>query len=83
MTLHSKIYILGYRGMAGSAIQRNLKSKGYHSIITRTHSEHHLTNQQAVNNFFELGSYLCISTKLICVGYSKLKKNTSRLFNTN
>ena len=53
MTPHSKIYILGYRGMVGSAIHRNLKSKGYHNIITRTRSELDLTNQQAVNNFFE------------------------------
>jgi len=72
----SKIYIPGHRGMANSAIHRNLISKGYNNIITRTHSEFDLANQQAVNIFFELGSYLCISTKLICVGYSKLKKNT-------
>jgi len=49
----SKIYIPGHCGMAGSAIHRNLKSRGYTNIITRTHSELDLTNQQAVNNFFE------------------------------
>ena len=49
----SKIYIPGHRGMAGSAIHRNLEARGYHNIITRTHSELDLTNQQAVNNFFE------------------------------
>ena len=53
MNPHSKIYIPGHRGMAGSAIKRNLESKGYTNIITRTHSELDLTNQQAVNNFFE------------------------------
>jgi len=53
MNPHSKIYIPGHRGMAGSAIHRNLKSKGYHNLITRTRSELDLTNQQAVNNFFE------------------------------
>ena len=49
----SKIYISGHRGMAGSAIHRNLKTRGYNNLITRTHSELDLTNQQAVNNFFE------------------------------
>jgi len=53
MNPQSKIYIPGHRGMAGSAIKRNLESKGYHNIITRTHSELDLTNQQTVNNFFE------------------------------
>ena len=53
MTPHSKIYILCHCGMAGSAIHRNLKSKGYHNLITRTHSTLDLTNHQVVNNFFE------------------------------
>ena len=53
MNTHSKIYIPGHRGMVGSAINRKLEAKGYTNIITRTHSELDLTNQQAVNNFFE------------------------------
>ena len=53
MNRNDKIYIPGHRGMAGSAIKRNLELKGYHNLITRTHSELNLTNQQAVNNFFE------------------------------
>ncbi|RPJ79767.1 MAG: GDP-L-fucose synthase [Alphaproteobacteria bacterium] len=53
MDLQSKIYISGHRGMVGSAIHRNLKTKGYNNIITRTHNELDLTNQQAVNSFFE------------------------------
>ncbi|MDK2892496.1 GDP-L-fucose synthase [Methanohalophilus sp.] len=48
-----KIYIAGHRGMVGSAICRNLRSKGYTDLITRTHSELDLTNQQAVNEFFK------------------------------
>lgn len=39
--------------MVGSAILRNLKTKGYTNIITRTHSELDLINQQSVNNFFK------------------------------
>lgn len=39
--------------MVGSAIHRNLETKGYSNIIKRTHNELDLTNQQAVNHFFE------------------------------
>jgi GDP-L-fucose synthase len=53
MMFVSKIYIPGHRGLAGSAIKRNLEDRGYNNLITRTHSELDLTNQQAVNNFFE------------------------------
>ncbi|CAD6491922.1 MAG: GDP-L-fucose synthase [Candidatus Argoarchaeum ethanivorans] len=53
MNPQSKIYILGHRGMAGSAIRRNLEARGYHNLVTRTHSELDLTNQQAVNHFFK------------------------------
>ena len=53
MTPTSKIYIPGHSGMVGSAIHQKLESKGYQNLLTRTHSELDLTNQQAVNNFFE------------------------------
>ena len=53
MNPQSKIYIPGHRGMAGSAIRRNLEARGYHNLVTRTHPELDLTNQQAVNTFFE------------------------------
>jgi GDP-L-fucose synthase len=53
MELNSKIYIAGHRGMVGSAIMRNLQSKGYNNIITRTSKELDLRNQQAVADFFE------------------------------
>ncbi|MBE0525260.1 MAG: GDP-L-fucose synthase [Methanosarcinales archaeon] len=53
MNPQSKIYLPGHRGMAGSAIKRNLETRGYQKLITRTHSELDLTNQEAVNNFFE------------------------------
>jgi GDP-L-fucose synthase len=54
MIFASKIYIAGHRGMAGSAIKRNLEARGYNNLITCTRSELDLTNQQAVNNFFEV-----------------------------
>ena len=50
--LSQKIYVAGHRGMVGSAIVRNLEEKGYRNIITRTHAELDLTNQQAVADFF-------------------------------
>lgn len=53
MNLNSKIYIAGHRGLVGSAIKRKLESKGYNNLVYRTHSELDLTNQQAVNEFFE------------------------------
>jgi len=52
MNLESKIYIAGHRGLVGSAIMANLKAKGYTNILTRTHGELDLTDQQAVEAFF-------------------------------
>jgi GDP-L-fucose synthase len=49
----SKIYIAGHRGLVGSAILRCLRERGYSNIITRTHTELDLLNQQDVNTFFE------------------------------
>lgn len=49
----TKIYIAGHRGMVGSAIWRNLESKGYTNLIGRTSSEFDLRNQAAVEAFFE------------------------------
>jgi len=53
MHKNSKIYIAGHRGLVGSAIVKNLESKGYTNLIYRTHQELDLTNQEAVANFFE------------------------------
>ncbi|GGK30638.1 GDP-L-fucose synthase [Yeosuana aromativorans] len=52
MNKDSKIYIAGHRGLVGSAILINLQEKGYHNIVTRTHKELDLTNQVAVETFF-------------------------------
>ena len=49
----ARIYVAGHRGMVGSAIVRRLESGGYSNIITRTHAELDLTNQAAVNQFFQ------------------------------
>jgi len=51
--LDQKIYVAGHRGMVGAAIVRVLRDHGYQNIVTRTHAELDLTNQGAVQNFFE------------------------------
>ena len=53
LTSESKIYIAGHTGMVGSAIWRNLESKGYTNLIGRSSKELDLRNQQAVTDFFE------------------------------
>ena len=48
-----KIYVAGHRGMVGSAIVRTLEQQGQANFVTRTHAELDLTNQAAVQAFFE------------------------------
>lgn len=49
----SKIYVAGHHGLVGSAIWNNLKQRGYHNLVGRTHQELDLTDQQAVKAFFD------------------------------
>ena len=49
----SKVFVAGHRGMVGSAVLDNLKSKGYKNIVTKTRNEVDLTSQQDVNKFFK------------------------------
>ena len=53
MDKSDKIYVAGHRGMVGSAIVRNLQSKGYSNIVGRSHKELDLTSQADVTRFFE------------------------------
>ena len=48
-----KIYIAGHRGLVGSALWKNLLSKGYKNLVGRTKTELDLLDTRAVNNFFE------------------------------
>ncbi len=50
---NTKIYVAGHRGMVGSAIIRQLLAKGFTNIMTRSHAELDLCNQQAVSDFFQ------------------------------
>lgn len=49
-----KIYVAGHKGMVGKAICRLLNTKENVKIITRTHSELDLCDQEAVKNFIFL-----------------------------
>ena len=53
MDINAKIYVAGHRGLVGSAIIKNLNSKGYFNIVTKTHNELDLTDQLAVQGFFK------------------------------
>ncbi|MDY0142781.1 MAG: GDP-L-fucose synthase [Bacteroidales bacterium] len=53
MNKNSKIYVAGHDGLVGSAIVKNLKSKGYSNIIGKTFKELDLRNPIAVKSFFD------------------------------
>ena len=53
MDKHARIYVAGHRGLAGSAIVRQLRQRGYDNLISRTHAELELADQSAVRGFFE------------------------------
>ncbi len=50
---NSKIFLAGHRGLVGSAILNELRQQGYQNIITRTHRQADLTNQQVAFNLFK------------------------------
>ena len=52
LSLGSKIYVAGHRGMVGSAIVRQLEEQGYTNVIVKTRAELDLVNQQSVADFF-------------------------------
>lgn len=53
MEKSAKIYVAGHRGLVGSAIWKNLESKGYTNLIGRTHKELDLLDGVAVREFFD------------------------------
>jgi GDP-L-fucose synthase len=53
LLIGSKVYVSGHRGLAGSAILRRLEREGCDNIVTRSHAELDLTDQAAVDRFFE------------------------------
>jgi len=52
MNKDSKVLVAGANGMVGSAIVRNLESKGYSNIIRGTRSDVDFTNQEETERYF-------------------------------
>lgn len=50
---NAKIYVAGHHGLVGSAIWNNLQQRGYNNLVGRSHKELDLTNQIAVQKFFD------------------------------
>ena len=53
MQIKDKIYVAGHRGLAGSAILRALKIRGFENFALRTHDELDLTDANATKDLFE------------------------------
>jgi len=66
--LSSSVYVTGHSGLVGSAIVRCLRAKGYRRIITRSHKELDLTDQQAVRFFLRNEKIDCVVLAAAKVG---------------
>src|SRR5258707_15881264 len=53
MPRNARIYVAGHRGLAGSAIWRELERRGFSHLIGRTHAELDLLDSAAVGGFFQ------------------------------
>ncbi len=53
MDKQAKIYVAGHRGLAGSALVRQLNHRGYRNLLLRTHAELELSDQAAARDFFQ------------------------------
>lgn len=52
MNPESIVYVAGHRGLAGSAITRELRRQGFQRIVTRTRAETDLLDPEAVRRLF-------------------------------
>jgi len=52
LTPHSRIYVAGHRGLVGSALVRELESRGCTNLLLSSRAELDLRDQHAVSNFF-------------------------------
>jgi len=53
MEKNDRIYVVGHRGLVGSAILRKLQSAGYENLVCRSHRELDLMRQEQVETFFD------------------------------
>ncbi len=47
------IFIAGHTGLVGSAIHRQLETRGYNNLVTRSHNDLDLTHQEDTRAFFD------------------------------
>jgi GDP-L-fucose synthase len=52
MNIGDSIFVAGHRGLAGSAICRALKARGFSNVLVRSRSELDLRDQRSVDAFF-------------------------------
>jgi GDP-L-fucose synthase len=53
MQLNSKIFVAGARGLVGSAVVRRLRQEGFRNLLLPARAELNLTDQAAVDRYFE------------------------------
>ena len=84
ISLKSKIYVAGHKGLVGSAIVRKLKQKGYKKILLADKSKLDLTNQFQVYNFLkkEKPSFIFIAAAKVGGIYSN-NKYPAEFINSN
>lgn len=68
MNISERIYIAGHTGLVGGALLRALHSFGYKNIITRTHAECDLTDQDQVRRLFREERPECVVIAAAKVG---------------
>ena len=67
MNKQDRIYVSGHTGLVGSGIVKELKKQGYTNLVLRTHNELDLTDQRAVEVFFdkEKPDYVIVGAGLV------------------
>src|ERR1700722_911521 len=53
MATSARIFVAGHRGLAGSAIVRNLEARGYSNLLLRSRTQLDLLNPSATRAFFD------------------------------
>ena len=64
----TRIYVAGHRGLAGSALWRELAQRGCRNLIGRTHAELDLQHAEAVRQFYAAEKPECVFVAAAKVG---------------
>ncbi|HEB70763.1 MAG TPA: NAD-dependent epimerase/dehydratase family protein, partial [Desulfobulbus sp.] len=68
LSVGTRLYVAGHRGMVGSAIVRKCRQEGMEDIVTRNHAELDLLDQRAVHDFFRQEKIDCVILAAARVG---------------